>query len=162
MHWFAGRVHEVLDEVMGVDPAVADRSPAVCVATLSPAQTTEAVVEIGTARARLDGLEASLLAHAETVDVAAESGATSTAAWLAHDTHVTRGEANRAVRLAKRLSSGKFEATTTALLPGPWTRNEPSWWSTPSTRCQPPSASTTAPMPRATSSRKPPATTSRT
>src|SRR5688572_20213352 len=117
VHWFAGRVHQVLDEVMGLgaEPAVA---PTVCVASLSPAQTAEAIVELAQARARLEGLEAVLLAHAETVDVAAEAGATSTAAWLAHRTQVTRGQANRAVRLAKHLNEPAHEATATALLLG--------------------------------------------
>jgi hypothetical protein len=116
-HWFTGRVHEVLDEVMNLEPE-SPSPPAVRVAELSPVETAEAIVEIAAAKARLDGLEAALLAHADTVDVAADSGATSTAAWLAHQTQRPRGEANRALRLAKRLSGGGFDATTTALLTG--------------------------------------------
>ena len=82
-HWFAGRVHQVLDYVMG-SPAAGDiasggqgsgTAPTVCVASLSPAHTAEAVVEVDQAIARMQGVRAALLAHADTVDVAAECGA---------------------------------------------------------------------------------------
>jgi hypothetical protein len=120
VHWFAGRVHDVLDDVMGLETGdvAAGAAPVVCVASLGPALTAEALVELAKARFRIEGLEASLLTHAESVEVAADTGATSTAAWVADETQVTRGEARRAVRLAKRLSSGGFEATAVALLSG--------------------------------------------
>ena len=116
-HWFAGRVHEVLDEVMGLDP-ITTGTPMVRVAELSPAQTAETIVELAAARARLDRLEAALLTHAEDVDVAAESGATSTADWYADTTQATRGDARRSVRLANQLDDPGHEATATALLTG--------------------------------------------
>ncbi|HET6560509.1 MAG TPA: DUF222 domain-containing protein, partial [Marmoricola sp.] len=117
-HWFAGRVHQVLDEVMGIDPTDPASTPVVCVASLSPAQAAETLLELAKARARIEGLEAMVLGHADSVDVAAESGATSTAAWYAHATQTTRGDANRAVKLAKRLDGPDHEATGTALLTG--------------------------------------------
>jgi hypothetical protein len=122
VHWFAGRVHQVLDDVMGLATATGEagsvQTPVVCVASLGPDETAESLVELAEARSRMEGLEASLLTHAESVEVAAVAGATSTAAWVADKTRATRREANRAVRLAKRLSSGGFEATAVALLTG--------------------------------------------
>ena len=97
VHWFSGRLHEVLDDLMGVDGAarapggqeavglageheaghprpVREAPPAVWVAELSAAQTAEAVTELAAARARLQGLEAALLAHAEVVDADDRAG----------------------------------------------------------------------------------------
>ncbi|HET6561352.1 MAG TPA: hypothetical protein VFG72_05715, partial [Marmoricola sp.] len=54
-HWFAGRVHQVLDQVMGIDPTDPASTPVVCVASLPPAQTAEAVVEVAQAISRLQG-----------------------------------------------------------------------------------------------------------
>ncbi len=57
-----------------------------------------------------------MLAQAETRDVAAEVGATSTANWLAHETKLTRKEAHRRVRLARDLE--EFPTTSAALAAG--------------------------------------------
>lgn len=108
VHWFAGRVHEVLDEVT---------AGGVVVSTLSPAETAEALTEIDRAERRLAALKLELMAHGDRVDVAAEDGATSTGAWLAHRTCTVRGTAHRLVRLAKTLDES-FEATASALLVG--------------------------------------------
>src|SRR5918993_1087285 len=88
VHWFTGRVHEVLDEVL---------AGGVRLAELGPAQTAEAVAELARLEARIAGLKLHLLAHAETRDVAGDAAATSTAAWLAHTTRLPRGEARRLV-----------------------------------------------------------------
>ncbi len=55
------------------------------------------------AAARLAGLQAMVQAHADTVEVGARDGATSTASWLAHTTRLTRTEAHRQLRLATDL-----------------------------------------------------------
>lgn len=111
VHWFAGRVHEVLDEVA---PAVA------CVAELDATATAESVVELSRAMARMDALRVALLAHADRVDVATEApgvAATSTGAWLAQATNTPHGQAFGLTKLAHRLATG-FEATNAALLAG--------------------------------------------
>ncbi|MDX6326263.1 MAG: hypothetical protein QOK15_2617, partial [Nocardioidaceae bacterium] len=120
VHWFAGRVHEVLDEVT---------AGGVPVSELNPAETAEAVTELCRLASRIEGLKATLVAHGDRVDVARESGATSTGAWLAVATRTVRGRANGLVRLAKQLDAAagssscadaavSFEATSTALLEG--------------------------------------------
>ena len=133
VHWFAGRVHEVLDEV------TAGGAPVV---TLTAAETAEAITELCRAEARIAGLKTRLLAHGDRIDVAAEpagppaagavaaSAAPSTGAWLACATRTVRGRAHSLVRLAKQLdganatgaaapvSAISFEATAAALLEG--------------------------------------------
>src|SRR4051794_20914695 len=94
VHWFAGRVHEVLDDVA---------AGGVRVAELGAAETVEAVTELCRAEARIAALKLALLAHGERIDVAAESAATSTGAWLACATRTVRGRAHGLVRLAKQL-----------------------------------------------------------
>src|SRR3954447_12999016 len=71
LHVFAARLHARLDELAGVEAWALDTD-----------ECGETVREVLEAEARLAGLRARLLAHAETVEVAAASSATSTAAWL--------------------------------------------------------------------------------
>lgn len=94
VHWFAGRLHEVIDGI--TDPGVA-------VAELDATTVAETVTELRAAMHRLRGLEAAVLIRGEVLDVAATRGATSTAAWLAHATTITHGDARRSVRLAAAL-----------------------------------------------------------
>ncbi len=108
IHWFAGRVHEVLDDVTAGGAVVF---------TLSPAETAEAIVEIDRAERRLAAIKLKLLAHGGRVDVAAEDGAISTGAWLAHRTTAVRGKAHAAVRLADKLDE-TFATTAAALQDG--------------------------------------------
>jgi hypothetical protein len=103
VHWFAGRVHQVLDEV------TAGGLP---VATLTAAETAEALRELSAAAARIEALRVALLAHAEVVEVAAAEAATSTGAWLAHVTKAPRGEAYGLVRLARAFEDPDGTATT--------------------------------------------------
>src|SRR5689334_13064976 len=70
-HVLSGRLHARLDELADA-----------VVWTMDAAETAETIVELRRARARLAAAEARLLAHADRLDVAAASGATSTAAWL--------------------------------------------------------------------------------
>ena len=99
VHWFAGRVHEVLDDVT---------AGGVCAASLSAAETSEALTELTRASRRIDALRLALLTHGEVVEVATEAGATSTGAWLAHATRTVHGEAFALVKLANRLDAAAF------------------------------------------------------
>ena len=73
--------------------------------SMDAAETVAAIGEVQAAKAQLAELEARLLTHAETLDVAGASGATSTANWLAHHTKTTRPAAHRIVRFAASLES---------------------------------------------------------
>jgi hypothetical protein len=73
--------------------------------SMSGAETAATLEQVQVAKAALVELEARLLVHAEAVDVAAESGATSTANWLAHTHRLTRREAHRQTRLATALET---------------------------------------------------------
>src|SRR5689334_1548759 len=70
-HVFSGRIHARLDELDGTS-----------VWSMDAAETAETVVELRRAQARLAAVEARLLAHADRLEVAATTAATSTAAWL--------------------------------------------------------------------------------
>src|SRR3954454_11369239 len=109
VHWLAGRVHEVLDDV------VASGAP---VATLDAGAAGEAVAELLRAAHRLQALALRVLAHADRVDTAAEVGHTSTAAWLAHTAVTPGGTAHRLTRLARRLEAGDFDAPADATQDG--------------------------------------------
>ena len=104
VHWFAGRLHEVIDDL--VDPAVA-------VAGLDVSSVAETVTELRAATHRLRALEAAVLARGELVDVAESTGATSTPAWLAHATRTTHREARKTVKLAAALD--RHESTAVEL-----------------------------------------------
>ena len=56
--------------------------------------------------------------HGQTVEVEADSGATTTANWWAHATKQTRAAAHRKTRLAAALGSEAFEPTRVALAEG--------------------------------------------
>ena len=109
-YWFAGRVHQVLDEVT---------AGGVRVAGLTGAEIAEAVTELTRAQARIEGLRLQLLAQGDEADVAGEATpvATSTAGWLAAATRTPVGAAHRLVKLAKRMDA-EFEATEAALIAG--------------------------------------------
>ncbi|MFW6774303.1 DUF222 domain-containing protein [Nocardioides sp. CPCC 205120] len=85
----AARLHEDLDD--GFDLGLL---------ALGPTETGAALVELERAANRLAALQSRLLAHATEVRVEDETGAPSTAVWLANATHVTRAEAHRRVRVA--------------------------------------------------------------
>ena len=72
---------------------------------MSPAETRTTMVRDHPAE-RIDGeLEARLAAHGQTVEVEADSGATSTANWWAHETQQTRAGAHRKTKLAAALAT---------------------------------------------------------
>src|SRR3954452_14214429 len=101
--WFGARVHEVLDDLVG------------CAAWSMTAQEQRtALVELSRAEARISELRLRVLAAADRNDIAADSAATSTSAWLAVHTGTTRAQAHGEVRLAQALD-GAFGHTRQAL-----------------------------------------------
>jgi hypothetical protein len=109
VHHFAGHVHDLLDELtLGGVPVLG----------LSGPEAAEAVVELLRAASRLEGLALTVLAQAERTDVAANAGATSTAAWLAHAGTLPHARARRLTRLAGRLEAPEARATAETLLAG--------------------------------------------
>jgi hypothetical protein len=76
------------------------------------------LVEATRLAAALAELEARIANHARTVQVEADSGATSTANWWAHATQQTRAGTHRKTRLASALAAEVFEPVRTALAEG--------------------------------------------
>ena len=86
--------------------------------SMGPAETREAMVEVTFAEAQLAELRARVTAHGQTVEVEADSGATSTANWLAIETRQTRAGAHRAAKLATALATQAHEPVRLALADG--------------------------------------------
>jgi hypothetical protein len=86
--------------------------------SMTAAQTRAALVESTRLAAQVAELEARLAQHARTVQVEADSGATSTANWWAHATKQTRTAAHRKTKLAGALGTGVFEPVRVALAEG--------------------------------------------
>ena len=84
---------------------------------MTPAEQRAVLVDLARAEARLAGLRLRVLAAADRDDIAADSAATSTGAWLAQHTRLTRGAAHAQVQLALALDTG-FTATREALAAG--------------------------------------------
>jgi len=103
--WALSGVRDQLSAVAGVP-----------VWSMDPTETIAAVAEVQSAKAELAELEARLLSHADRIDLAGSTGATSTANWHAHQTRTTRPAAHRAMRLATDLAGR--DLTRTALATG--------------------------------------------
>ena len=103
--WALSGVRDQLSAVAGVP-----------VWSMDPTETIAAVAEVQSAKAQLAELEARLLSHADRIDLAGSTGATSTANWHAHQTRTTRPAAHRAMRLATDLAGR--DLTRTALATG--------------------------------------------
>lgn len=86
--------------------------------SMTPAEQRVVVVELSRAEARLGELRLRVLAAADCGDVGAESGASSTAAWLAQATRRAGAAARREVKLARQLDGEGFAATREALARG--------------------------------------------
>ena len=71
--------------------------------SMTDTETRSTLCELTRAEARLAELKLRVAAHAETNRVGDESGATSTAAWWAHQTQLTRAAAHCELKLAKLL-----------------------------------------------------------
>lgn len=104
--WFASRVHAVLDELG--DGAVW---------SMTAAEQQTALVELARLVSRAEALRLRVLAAGDRADLAAETAASSTAAWVAQATRQSRPAANRDVRLALVLS-GEGTVTGRALAAG--------------------------------------------
>jgi uncharacterized protein DUF222/HNH endonuclease len=86
--------------------------------SMTAAQTRAALTELSRLEAGLAELQLRVAGHARTVQVEAESGATSTATWWAHATKQTRPVAHRKTKLAAALGTGVFEPVRVALAEG--------------------------------------------
>src|SRR4051812_47589133 len=73
--------------------------------SMDAGETASTLADIVAAEAQLAELKARVLAHADRSEVAAQSGATRTAYWFAHQTKLTRPAALRTMRLAEGLES---------------------------------------------------------
>src|SRR3954452_4556056 len=71
--------------------------------SLDATETTAALTDITRAEAQLAELKARLLTHAERIDIAAASAASSTATWHAVATNTTRAAAHRLMWTAQGL-----------------------------------------------------------
>jgi hypothetical protein len=103
---FAARLHTALD---GLSEAAAW--------SMTPAEQRDALVELARGQARMEELRLRVLAAADRGDIAADSAATSTGAWLAHATRQPRGQAHLDVTVALALDEG-LGATRDALAAG--------------------------------------------
>ena len=74
--------------------------------SLGAAELRQLVTDLMRLSSTLAAVEAGVLAQADRSEVGADTGATSTANWLAVETRPTRGEAHRRLRLARPRRSG--------------------------------------------------------
>ena len=86
--------------------------------SMTDQETRSTLIELTRIAAQVAELELRVAAHAETNRVGDESGATSTAAWWAHQTRQTKGEAHRKVKLARALDTDAHEPVREALATG--------------------------------------------
>jgi hypothetical protein len=89
---FAAALGGALDRVLRVEPVF-----------MTSEEKRAALIELDRQRARLDALALRVLAAADLDDVGAASGASSTGAWLSHETRADRAEAVARVKLAQAL-----------------------------------------------------------
>ena len=94
LHWFAGRSHEVLDDL---------GRPATW--AMTPHERGETVAELVALQDRVEAQLLDLIADAQRAEVAAQSGATNTAAWLRQVTGLTGAACTRMVKRAEALES---------------------------------------------------------
>lgn len=84
--------------------------------SMSEAETRSTLTAMTQLQAKLDELEARLAGHADELAAGDGVGATSTAAWWATESRLTRAEAHRKVRLARSLAT--HDLTRAALARG--------------------------------------------
>ncbi|MGZ8738213.1 MAG: DUF222 domain-containing protein, partial [Nocardioides sp.] len=85
--------------------------------SMTPEEQRTALVEIARAEARMAELKLRVYVSADRNEVGADSGATSTPAWLAHATKTTSASCHRDLHLAMKLDD-RFEVTRGALAAG--------------------------------------------
>ena len=114
VHWFAGRLGEVLDGLVGDDGEAS-----LALGVLSADEITETVTELDRGIARLIGLRGSVVAHADSIEVglSATPVATSTSAWLRAQTVTSGPTSSRTVKLALACDE-RCRATGAALRAG--------------------------------------------
>ena len=105
--------HQLLGFARAVDDAF-DRVTQAPVWSMTPAEQRETAVLLDRLGSRLAELQMRVLVGADRNEVGADSGATSTASWLAHATRQTRARCSASVRLATQLDE-TFPATRAAL-----------------------------------------------
>ena len=86
--------------------------------SMSPAETRTTMVRLTRLHASLAELEARVAAHGQTVEVEADSGASSTPNWWAHETRQTRSGAHRKTKLATALATQAHAPVRVALADG--------------------------------------------
>src|SRR5689334_15140924 len=86
--------------------------------SMSPAETRQAMVRLTRLEAQVVELQSRVTAHGSTVEVEADSGATSTSNWLAHETKLTRAGAHRKSELARSLMTEAHHPVRVALADG--------------------------------------------
>jgi hypothetical protein len=109
----AHQVVRFLDSLSGALDRLADAP----LWSMTPDEQRGALVKIHRQRARLEELELRVLGQADRDQVGADSGATSTPAWFAHETKTGRAARFADLHLAEDLADG-FEATRQALAAG--------------------------------------------
>ncbi|MGN6578303.1 MAG: DUF222 domain-containing protein, partial [Nocardioides sp.] len=109
----AHQVVRFLDSLSGALDRLADAP----LWSMTPGEERHALVAMRRQRARLEELELRLLAQADRDQVGADSGATSTPAWLAHQTKTGRAARFADLHLAQDLAD-RFETTRQALAAG--------------------------------------------
>jgi hypothetical protein len=108
--------HPVLRLVRAVDDAF-DRLGDAPAWAMTEAEQREALLVLDRVKAKTAELDLRVLAAADRNDIGHASGATSTAAWLAHETRQTRQHCSAVARLACELDES-FHATRAALAGG--------------------------------------------
>ena len=91
---FTHRLHRVLDTLSDTPTW-----------SMTPAEHRAVLVGLARAGSRVEGLRLTVLAGADRADVAAETAATSTAAWVAHATRQPRAAAHADLHLAQALDT---------------------------------------------------------
>lgn len=111
-----GAPHELLRFARAVEHAF---SPVAQTAawSMTPHEQRETLLVLDRLGARLAEMQARVLASADRNEIGADSGATSTAAWLAHATRQTRARCSAAVRFAQAVDT-EFTRTGRALRDG--------------------------------------------
>ena len=111
------RGHPVAELAAGMRARL-DELTDVPVWSMTPGEQRSVLADLARARSQLDGLWLRVLAAADANDVAAETAATSTAAWLAAATRRTRSAAHADVRLAQAVTDDRHAGVLAALSDG--------------------------------------------
>jgi len=123
LHWFSGRAHDVLDDIVG-----ADGSGFVAMSELSAVATRESLMELSRLQDRIDALKARLLHQGDIIGIHVVEDdpdgpvtrplpAMSTSAWYAAAVRTPIRRATTDLQIAKRLADC-FHATSRSLASG--------------------------------------------